>query len=323
MRSKSNPLGLRIASHRDAFSRSRRATVYNDRINSHEEPSMTSQSLRHASSRTKHGEATEISRSERTQEVGYDHNDPTLKTGVGGLTVWKLREMARRKQFDELNDMFNNGLNMNALPVGLAAGAAHPMLEAGIQFVSLLLNYLTVDRTYLKVDTEQLFADSVDSLVSRSWRGKVFFSSNNRKISKGRNRMQEFLIFPRPAIVPMNQFDTMLLDSHPLAKGATSNLVILNYADPQTRPYLQEVLITNVPCYDVQVAVRGRYGPIFIGKTWLGKYDKRGEFTTAQPDKVVAWYFLDFNAGALIEQRDEHWDGSDEKFLNPLPHIDN
>jgi len=128
--------------------------------------------------------------------VGYEHNDPSLKTGVGGLTVWKLREMARRKQFDELNDMFNNGLNMNALPVGLAAGAAHPMLEAGIQFVSLLLNYLTVDRTYLKVDTEQFFADSVDSLVSRSWRGKVFFPSNNRKISRGRNRMQEFFDLP-------------------------------------------------------------------------------------------------------------------------------
>jgi len=285
--------------------------------------SKQAQPLRQASSPTKHGEAIRFSRSEYTQNVGYDHDDPSLKTGVGGLTVWTLQEMARRKQFDELNKMFNNGLSMNSLPVGLAAGAAHPMLEASSQFVSQVLNYLTVHGRYLTVDTGQLFADSIDSFVGRAWRGKVFFSSNNRRVSKGRNRMQEFLIFPRPAIVPMNQFDTMLLDSHPLAKEVTSNLVILNYADPQTRPYLQEVLITNVPCYDVQVAVRGKYGPIFIGKTWLGRYDKQGEFTTSEPDKVVAWYFLDFNAGALQEQREEHWDKSDEKFLNPLPHIDN
>jgi hypothetical protein len=32
---------------------------------------------------------------------------------------------------------------------------------------------------------------------------------------------------------------------------------------------------------------------------------------------------LDFNAGALKEQREEHWDGSDEESLCPLPHIDN
>ena len=47
--------------------------------------------------------------------------------------------------------------------------------------------------------------------------------------------------------------------------------------------------------YDAQVAVRGKYGPIFIGKTWLGKYDKNGEFTAFDPNQTVAWYFLDFN----------------------------
>src|SRR5262249_60691464 len=126
--------------------------------------------------------------------------------GVGGLAVWKLREMARIKQFDELTNMFNIGLSINGLAVGLAGGAAHPMLEAGSQFFSQVLHYLSVDGKYLKVDPGQLFADSVDFLVSRSWRGKVFFSSNNRRVSKGRNRMQEFVLFPRPAIVPMNQF---------------------------------------------------------------------------------------------------------------------
>ena len=54
----------------------------------------------------------------------YDHQDPALKTGAGGLTVWQLRRMAQDKRFDELNALFNDGLNMNAVPVGYAAGAA-------------------------------------------------------------------------------------------------------------------------------------------------------------------------------------------------------
>jgi hypothetical protein len=37
----------------------------------------------------------------------------------------------------------------------------------------------------------------------------------------------------------------------------------------------------------------------------------------------VAWYFLDFNEGALKEQREQHWDGTEEVTLDPLPHVDN
>jgi len=121
----------------------------------------------------------------------------------------------------------------------------------------------------------------------------------------------------------MAKFVTKLLDSHPLAPKAKSNLVILNYADLQTRPYWQETLLSKVPVYDVQVAVKGKYGPVFIGKTWLGKYDKQGEFTASNPDKLIAWYFIDFNEGALKEQQASHWDGSEEELLDPLPHIDN
>jgi len=115
----------------------------------------------------------------------------------------------------------------------------------------------------------------------------------------------------------------MLLDSHPLAPEAKSNVVILNYADNQTRPYWQELALTKVQVYDVQVAVKGKYGPVFIGKTWLGKYDKQGEFTASNPDKLIAWYFLDFNEGALKEQQEKHWDGSNEELLDPIPHVDN
>ena len=59
----------------------------------------------------------------------YDHDDASLRTGADGFTVWTLHEMAQKKQFNELNDLFNNGLTMNSLPVGLAAGAAARVLD--------------------------------------------------------------------------------------------------------------------------------------------------------------------------------------------------
>src|SRR5215510_14905124 len=120
----------------------------------------------------------------------------------------------------------------------------------------------------------KIIADAIDALTGRNWRGKVFFPSTNKKVSKGRNRMKASLVLPHAPIVPMAKFDTMLLNSHPLVPEAKSNVVILKYADLQTRPYWQELALTKVPVYDVQVAVKGKYGPVFIGKTWLGKYDK-------------------------------------------------
>jgi hypothetical protein len=71
------------------------------------------------------------------------------------------------------------------------------------------------------------------------------------------------------------------------------------------------------------VAVKGKYGPVFVGKTWLGKYDDKGEFTAHDPDKIIGYYFLDFNEGALREQREHHSDGSEEEVLDPIPHVDN
>ena len=232
--------------------------------------------------------------------MGYDHNDLSLRTGDGGLTVWTLHEMAQQKRFDELDELFNNGLTMNTLPVGLAAGAAARVLD---------------------IDSKPI-AEALDGLTGKFWRGKVFFPSNDKKVSKGRNRVKSSVLLPHARVVPMLKFDTKLLDSHPLAPEAKSNVVILNYADPQTRPYWQELALSKIQVYDVQVAVKGKYGPVFIGKTWLGRYDKQGEFTASDPNKLIARYFIDFNDGALKEQQAQHWDGSEEEFLDPMPLVE-
>ena len=253
----------------------------------------------------------------------YSHNDPSLRTGKGGLTVWKLKKMAQRNQFKELDDLFNNGLTMDALPVGLAAGTGVPMLNFGSNIIRRVLDSLTVHSKYFKVESKQLVDDALGYLVGKNWRGKVFFPSHNRKVSEGRNRIRKFLKLPHSPIVPMARFDTMLLDRDPLAPDATSNVVVLNYARPQTRPYWQEIVLSKVQVYDVQVAVRGKYGPIFLGKTWLGRYDEKGQFTAFNPEQLVARYFLDFNDGAIKQQRKKHWDGSDEEFIDPMPHVEN
>ena len=232
---------------------------------------------------------------------GYGHDDPSLRTGADGLTVWTLQEMCHKKQFKELNDLFNDGLTMNSLPVGLAAGAAARVLD---------------------IDNK-VIADALNSITGKNWRGKVFFPSNNKRVSAGRNRIRASTLLPNSPIVPMCKFDTMLLDRHSLVPDAKSNVVILSYTDPETRPYLLEMAFTKIQVYDIQVAVKGKYGPVFIGKTWLGKYDKQGEFTAFNPDKLIAWYFLDFNDGALKEQQEKHWDGSQEELLDPIPLVEN
>jgi len=233
---------------------------------------------------------------------GYDHDDPGLRTGEGGLTVWTLQKMLQEKKYDELNHLFDNGLTMNSLPVGMSAGSGGAAFDIGIDLIN----------------------EFVSLLALKLWRGKIFFSSNNKRLSEGRNRMRKSVFNPLSPFVPMAKFTTELLDSHPIAPRAKSNLVVLNYFDPTTKPYLIEILVkTEIHGYDAMVAVKGKYGPVFVGKTWLGKYDNAGEFTARDPNKIIGYYFLDFNEGALREQRDHHSDGSEEELLNPIPHVDN
>ena len=92
------------------------------------------QTLRHASSRTKQGEATGFSRSEHTHNGGYNHDDPSLKAGNGGLTIWTLQKMLQEKRYDELNRLFDNGLTMNSLPVGISAGGGGAAFDGASLF---------------------------------------------------------------------------------------------------------------------------------------------------------------------------------------------
>jgi len=159
--------------------------------------------------------ATTLSATKESSITGYDHDDPSLRTGDGGLTVWVLQKMAQEKRLNELNNLFDNGLTMNALPVGVCAGTAARVFNINVDPIS----------------------DWLDWFAGQNWRGKIYFSSNNKRISEGRNRVREFLADPRSPFIPMCKFQTMLVDNHPLAPRAKSNIVILNYADPRTKPY--------------------------------------------------------------------------------------
>jgi len=231
----------------------------------------------------------------------YDHDDPSLKSGEGGLTIWTLQKMALERRFKELDDLFDSGVSLNSLPVGMSAGVGASTLDTDIKLIN---EWMTI-------------------FAAKNWRGKIFFSSNDKRVSQGRNRIRSNLLSSRGPFVPMMKFTTMLLDSHSLTPTAKSNIVSLTYTDPLTKPYLMEFVATRLQALDLQVAVRGRYGPVYIGKTWFGKYDKNAEFTANVPHKVVGLYFLDFNEGALKEQRESHWDGSEEEVLDPIPHIEN
>ena len=256
--------------------------------------------------------------------MGYDHNDPSLRTGEGGLTVWTLQEVLQKKKYDELNHLFDNGLTMNSLPVGMSAGAGgaafdRTMLPWAVPFADLL-GYRYWSMLDIGID---LTNEWVSRFALNLWRGKIFFPSNNKRVSEGLNRMRKLPFYPFSPFVPMAKFTTKLLDSDPVAPRAKSNLVVLNYADPTTKPHAIETLATLVHGYDAMTAVKGKYGPVFVGKTWLGKYDDKGEFTAHDPNKIIGYYFLDFNEEAVKEQRGHHLDGSEEEVLDPIPRVNN
>lgn len=238
---------------------------------------------------------------ERTPAQTDEVRQVALQVKPEDLTVWSLQTLAQSGRIDILNDLFNNhGINLEKLPEGYAAGAGARVLGADNSQVSKLL----------------------DNLTGANWRGKVFFPSENPRKSMGLNRIKQTLVL-NTSIVPMASFVTLLLDKHPLVPEAKSNLVILNYAKPVTKNYWQELTLTQIQVYDVMVAVPGKYGPIFIGKTWQGEYHEDRSFEAKDKSQLMAWFFLDFNTQALNVQKTEHWDGSKEKLVKPIPFMRN
>ena len=206
-----------------------------------------------------------------------------VKAIPSNITVWSLQKMAEDGDFTSLNTLFSHALTMDSLPIGYAAGAG----------------------------TRVFGTDILDMLTGDNWRGKIFYSGS-KTASHGLNRIRQYLAVPNSPIQPLAAFKTYMLDKYPLTPEATSNVVILNYAHPN---YV-DFFISKV--FDVMVAVPGKYGPVYIGKTWMGYYDNHDKFVTPFADHLLAWYFLDFNQGALDEQKANHWPGGpwDQK---PVP----
>jgi hypothetical protein len=102
------------------------------------------------------------------------------------------------KRFNELNNLFDNGPTMNALPTGYSAGAGIGLLAG----------------------ENKLIAEWLDSFAEKNWRGKIYFSSNDKIVSEGRNRFRKSFLHRNSPFVPMLKFKTMLLASHPLAPRA-------------------------------------------------------------------------------------------------------
>lgn len=228
----------------------------------------------------------------------WDASDPLLKDNkklkYGDLTIWKLREMAVAKRDAELDLIFSHGLNMNRLPVGYSAGAGHPFpgFLGGLGPLHVVLNALT----------------------SGNWLGKIFMDSGNGNVSKGKNRIYnayKFKVMPTASFTTYMFYptdDQTVFDQPELKKDINSNFVVLNYADPVTGAnYTIEPLLKVIPVFDVMVAVPGLYGPLYVGRTWKGKYDSVTKtFHADDVNDLIARYFLDFNPGALAEQEKNH-----------------
>lgn len=233
-----------------------------------------------------------------SRDNGNPWNAADQRLKRGELTIWKLQEMAVAGKFAEINELFNHGLTMDHLPMGYSAGTGVP--------------FPTTDASVKKM---------LDWLTGLNWRGKIFYDSGKPNVSHGFNRILKFP--PGREVLPTAKFVTTMIDINEdqhdfdqpeLARGATSNFVVLNYADPVAGVnWPVEHALTLIPVYDVMVAVPGKYGPLYVGKTWLGKYDKKTHvFHANNPDSLIAYYFLDFNEEALNEQKANHWAGGKE-----------
>lgn len=213
------------------------------------------------------------------------------------LTIELLQKLAECEEYEILNDLYNNkSVHLDSLPVGYAAGKGAKVFNVN----------------------SDLITDVLDMFTGSQWKGKMFFPSQSGRESRGLNRIKQFL----GPVKPMGSFVTKLIDSHAYVPEVQSghSLVLLNYAHParKKKTPIQERLLEKIQVYDLMVAVPGKYGHVYVGKTWLGRYhSETGEFTANDPSKLIAWYFLDYNKGAL-EHQAQVSDFKEEKMQLPL-----
>ncbi|AZZ37168.1 hypothetical protein CIK05_10335 [Bdellovibrio sp. qaytius] len=203
------------------------------------------------------------------------------------ITIWELQKLAGSSEGREkLNCLFKyKSLNITSLPVGYSAGTGADVLKTSA------LNHQT----------------------GENWKGKIFFPSDDPTISMGLNRINKRSVLGLIGLehyVPMASFVTKVVYNHPLLQGHISPekpVVLLNYTDPVSSEHdaIENLLNKNIKVYDLMVPVLGKDGhQVYIGKTWKGDYNKQTKlFTAEHPDQLIAWYFLDFSADAVTEQR--------------------
>lgn len=218
------------------------------------------------------------------------------------LDIWVLQKVARCGQIERLDELFYQAsIPLSQMPQGYSAGTGARVLGV-----------------------DSFLAGPLEMLVGSKWRGKIFLKSNDPKKTSGLNRIKE----PLGPFVPAATFVASIVHEHPLLPqfDPQKNMILLNYTHPnlaKNRSVIQR-LLKKIQVFDIMVQVPGRFGPLFVGKTWLGRYDRKtGRFQADNPRTLIAWYFLDFNQGALDYQKkfkinsDIH-----EEVMDPLESVD-
>ena len=245
------------------------------------------------------------------------------------LDVWSLQKLAADGKTDVLNELFNHhSISLTQLPVGFAAGTGTRILGLEDLYKSYAANRAPLLLNSPVSEIVKKIANLLEVLTGANWRGKMFFPSVSPDKSMGLNRIKHFVTIPYAKIERMGSFVTRLVpNTDDLAQEVRgevtsgANLVILNYAHPiqPASLYWQEYVLNYIQVYDVMAAVPGKYGPVFIGKTWIGDYDKTTSEFKPYAKQLVAWFFLDFNPAAMAAQKQDHWDKSEEDMDTPLP----
>lgn len=256
-------------------------------------------------SRPESGEKLPTSCSVLEEEFGWPLNFAGLDLGgENELGIYTLERLAKKENYRVLDYIFNcKSEYIKSLPSGYAAG--------------------TGSKSSLARD---VFAKFREDELKSLWHGKIFFQSENERMTVGKSRLYSR---DQKKIIPMANFVSRLAETHPyvpeIASGA--NVITLNYSHLKTprKKHHLETLLDDLQTYDVLVAIKDSDKKLYIGKTWKGKYDRSTtKFTADEPEKVIAWFFLDFSESGLAAQKKVENDRQQgpptpEVILSPVP----